>query len=94
MRRRHHSNRGHDHRVSGPAEVPYSNSGNGGRRWFEGGEDTEALRESEELYRTVVEQAVENIFLVDTETRRILEANSMLHKLVGYQSEELRRMTL
>jgi PAS domain S-box-containing protein len=31
----------------------------------------EALRQSEELYRTVVEQAAENIFLVDAQTRRV-----------------------
>lgn len=31
----------------------------------------EALKQSEELYRTVVEQAAENIFLVDAQTRRV-----------------------
>src|SRR3712207_7858510 len=34
----------------------------------------EALGQSEQLYRTVIEQAAENIFLVDTETKQILEA--------------------
>ena len=32
----------------------------------------EALQESERLYRAVVEQATENIFLVDVESRRIV----------------------
>ena len=54
----------------------------------------EALRSSEVLYRTVVEQAAENIFLVDVETKRILEANNALHRSLGYSAEELRRQTL
>ncbi len=54
----------------------------------------EALRQSEELYRAVVEQAAENIFLVEPETGRILEANPSLASSLGYSAEELRRMTL
>src|SRR5215203_4351976 len=38
----------------------------------------EALRQSEALYRTVVEQAEENIFLVNAKSRRVLEANDAL----------------
>jgi PAS domain S-box-containing protein len=52
------------------------------------------LRESERLYRTVVEQAAENIFLVDTETRQILEANAAFYKSLGYTKQELLQMTL
>lgn len=54
----------------------------------------EALRQSEVLYRTVVEQAAANIFLVDAETEHILEANATLHRSLGYTDEEIRRMTL
>ena len=54
----------------------------------------EALRRSEELYRTVVEQAAENIFLVDIETKRILEANAALAISLGYTMGELKEMTL
>ena len=54
----------------------------------------EALRQSEELYRTVVEQAAENIFLVDVETKRILESNPTFHASLGYSPEEIRRLTL
>ncbi len=54
----------------------------------------EALQSSEELYHTVVEQAAENIFLVDVETKRILEANAALHRSLGYAPEELRQLTL
>jgi PAS domain S-box-containing protein len=52
------------------------------------------LRESEQLYRTVVEQAAENIFLVDTETKQILEANAAFHRSLGYTKHELLQMTL
>ena len=54
----------------------------------------ESLRRSEELYRSVVEQAEENIFLVDTETKRILQVNAAFHRLLGYAPEELQEMTL
>ncbi|QIN78560.1 PAS domain S-box protein [Rubrobacter marinus] len=54
----------------------------------------EALAQSEELYRSVVEQAAENIFLVDVETKRILESNAALHASLGYTAEEMRGMTL
>jgi PAS domain S-box-containing protein len=54
----------------------------------------EARRYSEELYRSVVEQAAENIFIVDPVTRRILEPNAALTRSLGYTFEELKRMTL
>ena len=52
------------------------------------------LGQSEALYRTVVEQAAENIFLVDAESRRVLEANEALLDSLGYADEELEGMTL
>jgi PAS domain S-box-containing protein len=54
----------------------------------------ERLRESEELYRNVVEQAAENIFLLDPYTKHILQANASLLLSLGYEPEELRRLTL
>ncbi|HLL40625.1 MAG TPA: PAS domain S-box protein [Rubrobacteraceae bacterium] len=54
----------------------------------------ESLRQSEERYRSVVEQAGENIFLVDPETGHILDANAAFHRSLGYTAEELRWMTL
>jgi PAS domain S-box-containing protein len=54
----------------------------------------ERLRQSEELYRTVVELAAENIFLVDAKTKRILETNDSFHQSLGYRAEELQHMTL
>src|ERR671913_384912 len=54
----------------------------------------EALRQSEALYRTVVEQAEENIFLVDAKSRRVLDANDALLRSLGYTHDELKEMTL
>jgi PAS domain S-box-containing protein len=54
----------------------------------------EKLRESEELYRNVVEQAAENIFLIDPYTKHILQANASFHHSLGYEADELRRLTL
>jgi PAS domain S-box-containing protein len=54
----------------------------------------EALGQSEALYRTVVEQAAENIFLVDAKSRRMLEANDALLLSLGYTDDELKQMTL
>ncbi len=54
----------------------------------------EALKQSEQLYRTVIEQAAENICLVDAETMRILESNPAFQETLGYTEEELRHMTL
>jgi PAS domain S-box-containing protein len=53
-----------------------------------------AMQESERLYRTVIEQATENIFLIDVETRRIVESNRAFREALGYAEEELHRMTL
>jgi PAS domain S-box-containing protein len=54
----------------------------------------EALAQSENLYRSVMEQAAENIFLVDVETKQILESNAALHASLGYTAEEMKSMTL
>ena len=53
-----------------------------------------AVKESERLYRTVIEQATENIFLIDVQTRRIVESNHAFRQALGYSEEELDRMTL
>jgi PAS domain S-box-containing protein len=54
----------------------------------------EELREGEERYRAVVEQAAEGILLVDVGTKRILEANAAYQNLLGYAPEEILRLTL
>ena len=50
--------------------------------------------ESEQRYRAVVEETQDGIFLVDTQTMRILEANAAFQNLVGYNAEELTHLTL
>ncbi|HEX5850774.1 MAG TPA: PAS domain S-box protein [Rubrobacter sp.] len=54
----------------------------------------DAMQQSERLYRTVIEQATENIFLIDVESRRIVESNHAFREALGYSEEELHRMTL
>ncbi len=54
----------------------------------------DALRKSEERYRNTVEQAVESIFLVDSENLRVLMSNVAFRRLLGYEMEELSRMRL
>ncbi len=54
---------------------------------------SEALREREELYRTLVDSAEEGISLVDAE-ERFLFVNPKMTKLVGYDQEELIGMSL
>lgn len=52
------------------------------------------MAESEERYRAVVEQAAEGILLVDVDTKRLLEANSIYQDMLGYTPEEILRLTL
>jgi PAS domain S-box-containing protein len=54
----------------------------------------EALKESEERYRAVVEQTTEGIFLVDAKSRRIVETNRALRQMFEYSAEEFRGMEL
>jgi PAS domain S-box-containing protein len=52
----------------------------------------EDLKQSEKLYRTVIEQATENICLVDVESRQIVESNTAFREALGYTEAELRGM--
>ncbi len=54
----------------------------------------QALRRSEERYRAVVEQSTEGIFLIDVGSRRIVETNAALQRMLGYTADELRGMEL
>ena len=54
----------------------------------------EELRESEGLYRAVVEQAAEGIVLFDVDSKRVLEANVARQNLLGYTPEAILRLTL
>jgi diguanylate cyclase (GGDEF)-like protein/PAS domain S-box-containing protein len=54
----------------------------------------EALKESEERYRAVVERSVEAIYLFDPETKRVLETNAAFEDLLGYAADELLDMKI
>ena len=49
----------------------------------------EALLQSERRYRTVVKQAAEGIFIVDIDTKLILEANAAYRNLLGYTAQDM-----
>lgn len=51
------------------------------------------LRESEEKYRQLFDMESDGIFMVDTDTGKIIEANASASKLYGYSREELLEMT-
>jgi len=48
----------------------------------------EALRESEEKFRTMFENANDGILIADAKTRKFVFANSAICKLLGYSDEE------
>jgi PAS domain S-box-containing protein/putative nucleotidyltransferase with HDIG domain len=50
--------------------------------------------ESEQRYRAVVQETAEGIYLLDLETKCVLEANAAFQKMVEYSAEELKRLTL
>jgi diguanylate cyclase (GGDEF)-like protein/PAS domain S-box-containing protein len=54
----------------------------------------EALRESEERYRAVVERSVEAIYLYDAQTKQVLESNVAFVEMIGYTQEELLGMRI
>ncbi|HRY14287.1 MAG TPA: PAS domain S-box protein [Candidatus Competibacteraceae bacterium] len=54
----------------------------------------EALREREELYRAIVDQAGDGIELVDVETLRFVEANDAACQMLGYSREEMLGLSL
>jgi diguanylate cyclase (GGDEF)-like protein/PAS domain S-box-containing protein len=54
----------------------------------------QALRESEERYRTLMEQSVEPIYLYDAETKQVLESNAAFRSLMGFSEEELLGMRI
>src|ERR687894_139846 len=53
----------------------------------------EALRESEERYRAVVEQSPEAIWLFGPTSKQVLETNTTFQGMFGYSDEELKEMT-
>jgi PAS domain S-box-containing protein len=54
----------------------------------------QVLREREEIYAAIVDQAAEGIVLVDTETLRFVEFNDAACNGLGYSREEFANLTL
>jgi PAS domain S-box-containing protein/putative nucleotidyltransferase with HDIG domain len=54
----------------------------------------EALRESEERYRAVMEQTAEGIVLYDVDTKRVLAVNPAYCQLLGYSPEEMLQLRI
>jgi PAS domain S-box-containing protein len=54
----------------------------------------QARQESEERFRAVVEQSAEGVLLVDTGTKRVLEANAAFWTLLGYDEKDAPALTL
>ena len=54
----------------------------------------EALKESEERYRAVMQQSVEAIYLFDSDSKRVVETNPAFEELIGYTATELCEMTI
>ncbi len=52
------------------------------------------LVESEEKYRAAIEQSLENIYIMDLETRRVTEANPAMQKLLGYTAEAMKDLSV
>jgi len=53
-----------------------------------------ALRESEERYRALFEQAADAIVVVDPETGALLEFNDRTHEYLGYTREEFEKLRI
>ena len=53
-----------------------------------------ALRESEQRYRAIFEQAADSILLIDVETGELVEFNDRAHENLGYTREEFRKLKL
>jgi len=54
----------------------------------------EALRESEQRYRAIFEQAADSIVLVDTDTGALVEFNDRAHENLGYTREEFKKLRI
>lgn len=52
----------------------------------------EALRESEQRFRTVFQNANDGILLADAETRELLTSNNSFCRMIGYEPAELARL--
>jgi PAS domain S-box-containing protein len=56
--------------------------------------DEMLLRESEERYKAIIEQSADCIYLANTESRQILHANQAFQRLLGYNADDITKLTI
>ena len=54
----------------------------------------DAIRESEQRFRTLFELSNDSVVLIDAETLRFVEANQLAHNSLGYTHEEFLQLTV
>ncbi|MGD0280935.1 MAG: PAS domain S-box protein [Dissulfurispiraceae bacterium] len=54
----------------------------------------QALKDSEERYRALIEQSGDGMYLIDAESKNILEANQSFQNLLGYSPEDISHMNI
>ena len=62
--------------------------------FFKRKEAEEALRESEERFRTIFDKASDGILLADAESKQFLMGNEVISKMLGYSREELGQLSV
>jgi two-component system, OmpR family, phosphate regulon sensor histidine kinase PhoR len=54
----------------------------------------EALKESEEKFKTIFEEALDGILIADIETKKIISGNKMICKMLGYDISEITQVVI
>jgi PAS domain S-box-containing protein len=54
----------------------------------------EESRQNEERYRAVIERATDGIYLLDAESKRLIQTNPSFQKMLGYSADELEGMVV
>lgn len=52
------------------------------------------LKQSEQKYRAVMEQSADCVFLIDIETKNLIEANRTFQQLLGYSADEIKKIQI
>ena len=52
------------------------------------------MSENEEKYRAVLEQSIDNIYIMDLNTKKLIDYNLALQVTLGYDDEEMKNLTI
>ncbi len=79
-----------------PIKLPNNMKGIGGciKEVIQRKSAEEALRESEQRFRTIFESASDGILIADVETKKIYLGNKKICKMLGYSLEEIKDLTV